>query len=57
MIISDNTVVTFEKIDFENLSILGMQLVSIFIKQIDGCIILKRDQETEFAAWFSNTET
>lgn len=57
LIISDNTVVTFEKIDFENLSILGMQLVSIFIKQIDGCIILKRDQETEFAAWFSNTET
>lgn len=38
-------------------SILGMQLASLFSKQIDGCIILKRDQETKFAAWFSNTET
>jgi two-component sensor histidine kinase len=43
-----------EEINFQAADSLGLQLVSILVEQIDGCIELRRDQGTEFMIWFSN---
>ncbi|WP_048159140.1 MASE3 domain-containing protein [Methanosarcina sp. WWM596] len=44
-----------EEIDFRNADSLGLQLLTILVEQIDGCIELNRDHGTEFIIWFSNS--
>lgn len=52
--ISDNGEGIPEEIDFRTTDSLGLQLITVLVEQIDGCIELKRDQGTEFAIWFNN---
>ncbi len=45
-----------EEIDFESPDSLGLQLVTLLVDQIEGCIELSRDAGTEFRISFSNLE-
>ena len=45
-----------EEIDFESPDSLGLQLVTLLVDQIDGCIELNRDAGTEFRINFNNLE-
>lgn len=47
--VSDNGKGIPEEIDFRTTDSLGLQLITVLVEQIDGCIELKRDQGTEFA--------
>ncbi|MPM38963.1 Blue-light-activated histidine kinase 2 [bioreactor metagenome] len=51
--VSDNGKGIPEEIDFRTTDSLGLQLITVLVEQIDGCIKLKRDQGTEFAIWFN----
>ena len=42
-----------EWVDFQNTDSLGLQLVNIFVEQIEGSIELKRDRGTKFSIRFS----
>ena len=54
--VSDNGAGLPESVDFQNPESLGLQLVSILIEQIDGCVELIVDNGTEFKIWFNNPE-
>ncbi|WP_394295999.1 MASE3 domain-containing protein [Methanosarcina acetivorans] len=45
-----------EKMDFRNTDSLGLQLITILVEQIGGCIELNRDYGTEFVINFGNSE-
>jgi len=44
-----------EKIDFRNADSLGLQLITILVEQIGGCIELNRNYGTEFVIKFDNS--
>lgn len=52
--VADNGKGIPEEIDFQNTDSLGLQLVNILVKQIGGCIKLKRSQGTKYIICFSN---
>jgi two-component sensor histidine kinase len=52
LIVSDNGVGFPEEIDFKNTDSLGMQLVNTLVAQLDGNIILNRNNGTEFIIKF-----
>ena len=52
--VSDNGKGISEELDLENVDSLGLQLVNILVEQIDGRIVLNRDQGTYFNIWFNN---
>lgn len=52
--VADNGIGIPEEIDFQNTDSLGLQLVNIFVEQINGCIELRRSQGTEYIICFSN---
>jgi PAS domain S-box-containing protein len=52
MTVSDNGVGFPADIDFENTSTLGLKLVNTLVKQVDGCIELKRGKGTKFIISF-----
>lgn len=54
LIIKDNGVGFPKEIDFKKADSLGLQIVTILVEQIDGCIELKRDNGTEFTIWFKD---
>lgn len=45
-----------EEMDFRNADSLGLQLITILVEQIGGCIELNRDYGTEFIIKFGNSE-
>jgi PAS domain S-box-containing protein len=53
--VADNGKGIPEEIDFRTADSLGLQLITILVEQIDGCIELKRDQGTEFTIWFNSS--
>ncbi|RXA21870.1 PAS domain S-box protein [Methanosarcina sp. MSH10X1] len=55
--VSDNGKGIPEGINLVNTDSLGLQLVSLLVEQIDGCVGLKIDNGTEFTIWFNNMET
>ena len=52
LIMADNERGIPEETDLQTVDSLGLQLVNILIEQINGCIELKREQETELTIWF-----
>ena len=54
LVIKDNGVGFPKEIDFKNTDSLGLQIVTILVEQIDGCIELKRDNGTAFTIWFKD---
>lgn len=52
--VADNGIGIPEEIDFQNTDSLGLQLVNILVKQIGGCIELKRSPGTKYIICFSN---
>ncbi|MCC4771026.1 PAS domain-containing protein [Methanosarcina sp. DH2] len=55
LVIKDNGIGLPDEIDFKKADSLGLQIVTILVEQIDGCIELKRDNGTEFTIWFKDT--
>jgi two-component sensor histidine kinase len=56
LVIKNNGVGFPKDIDFKNTNTLGLQLVNILVEQVDGCLELKNDKDTEFIIWFDNVE-
>lgn len=56
LVIKDNGMGFPQEIDFKNTDSLGLQIVTILVEQIDGCIELKRNNGTEFTIWFKDVE-
>jgi two-component system, sensor histidine kinase PdtaS len=56
LVIKDNGMGFPKEIDFKNTDSLGLQIVTILVEQIDGCIELKSNEGTEITIWFSNLE-
>ncbi|WP_345945483.1 MASE3 domain-containing protein [Methanosarcina sp. DH2] len=54
--VADNGKGIPEEIDFRTADSLGLQLITILVEQIDGCIKLNRGQGTEFTIWFNGEE-
>jgi two-component sensor histidine kinase len=54
MIISDNGIGLSERIDFDNIDTLGLQLVKTLIGEIDAKIELKERNGTEFLIKFNH---
>nr|WP_239451401.1 MASE3 domain-containing protein [Methanosarcina horonobensis] len=54
LIVADNGKGIPEEMDFQTTDSLGLQLITILVEQIDGCIELNRDQGTEFTIRFNN---
>lgn len=54
LVIKDNGIGLPEETDFKKADSLGLQIVTILVEQIDGCIELKRDNGTEFTIWFKD---
>ncbi|HII79520.1 MAG TPA: PAS domain-containing protein [Methanosarcina sp.] len=52
--IEDNGEGLPEWVDIQNMDSLGLQLVNIFVEQIEGSIELKRDRGTKFNIYFNN---
>lgn len=52
--VSDNGKGIPQEINFPSADSLGLQLVTILVEQIDGCINLERDHGTRFRIWFSD---
>ncbi|WP_410508675.1 MASE3 domain-containing protein [Methanosarcina hadiensis] len=52
--VSDNGKGIPEEMDFRTTDSLGLQLITVLVEQIDGCIELKRDQGTEFVIRFNS---
>ncbi|AKB31199.1 sensory transduction histidine kinase [Methanosarcina siciliae HI350] len=53
--VADNGRGISEEVDFRNADSLGLQLITILVEQIGGCIELSRDYGTEFAIKFGNS--
>lgn len=54
LVIKDNGTGFPKEIDFKNTDSLGLQIVTVPIEQIDGCIELERKNGTEFTIWFKD---
>lgn len=54
--VSDNGKGIPQEIAFPSADSLGLQLVTILVEQIDGCINLERDHGTKFTIWFSDID-
>lgn len=54
LVIKDSGIGLPKEIDFKKADSLGLQIVTILVEQIDGCIELKRDNGTEFTIWFKD---
>lgn len=54
--VSDNGKGIPQEINFPSADSLGLQLVTILVEQIDGCINLERDHGTKFTIWFSDID-
>lgn len=54
--VSDNGKGIPQEINFPSADSLGLQLVTILVEQIDGCIKLERDHGTKFTIWFSDID-
>jgi two-component sensor histidine kinase len=45
-----------QETNFPSANSLGLQLVTILVEQIDGCIKLERDHGTKFTIWFRDID-
>lgn len=57
LVVADNGKGIPEEIDFRNPDSLGLQLVTILVEQIDGCIELQRNEGTKFIIQFGDAES
>lgn len=57
LLVADNGKGIPEEIDFRNPDSLGLQLVTILVEQIDGCIELQRNEGTKFIIQFGDAES
>jgi two-component sensor histidine kinase len=55
--ISDNGTGFPDTVDFENQSSLGLQLVNTLVNQIEGRVVMQRNNGTEFRIWFGKKES
>ena len=56
LVIKDNGTGFPKEIDFKNTYSLGLQIVTILVEQIDGCIELERNKGTKFSIWFKDID-
>lgn len=54
--VADNGKGIPKEIYLENVESLGLQLVSLLVEQIEGCIELRREQGAKFTIWFNDIE-
>lgn len=54
LIVGDNGVGFSQDVDWENLSTLGLQLVSNLVEQLDGTFLLNKESGTEFKITFAS---
>jgi PAS domain S-box-containing protein len=55
--ISDNGAGFPDTVDFKNPSSLGLQLVNTLVNQIEGRVVMQRNNGTEFRIWFGKKES
>ena len=56
LIIQDNGTGFPKEIDFKNTDTLGLQIITILVEQIEGCIELERNNGTKFSIWFTDVD-
>jgi len=56
LVIKDNGTGFPKEIDFKNTDSLGLQIVTILVEQIDGCIELERNKGTKLSIWFKDVD-
>ena len=56
LVIKDNGTGFPKEIDFKNTDSLGLQIVTILVEQIEGCIELERNEGTKFSIWFKDVD-
>jgi two-component system, sensor histidine kinase PdtaS len=56
LVIKDNGMGFPKEIDFKNTNSLGLQIVTILVEQIEGCIEIERNQGTKFSIWFKDLD-
>ena len=54
LVIKDNGTGFPKEINFKNTDSLGLQIVTILVEQIEGCIELERNEGTKFSIWFKD---